>query len=246
MTSSRMFIHPVPVRVWHWINAAGILLLVVTGVQIRFAEQVQLLSLQKAITLHNYTGFVVLAAYLFWLAYYFGTGQIKTYLPDLRTLHIHTIRQLRYYGYGYFRGEPNPFSMTPENKFNPMQQMGYCSLMLFMMPAQIISGLFLWQVKMFGDYITLLGGVKIVDTIHVLLFFCFAAFLLIHCYLASLGHTPLAHFKAMCTGYEEPHGAEDGPGPAVAKGVAAPVNSPAGAMNVLSVAAAHKPAAGKT
>ena len=42
-----------------------------------------------------------------------------------------------------------------------------------------------------------------VDTLHVLLFIFFAAFMPVHVYLATLGHTLGAHFKAMFTGYEE-------------------------------------------
>jgi len=39
----------------------------------------------------------------------------------------------------------------------------------------------------------------------VLLFFFFTAFIFVHAYLATRGHTPMAHFKAMFTGYEEIH-----------------------------------------
>jgi thiosulfate reductase cytochrome b subunit len=45
--------------------------------------------------------------------------------------------------------------------------------------------------------------VRTVDTVHVLFFIFFSAFLPVHAYLATLGHTPGAHFKAMFTGYEE-------------------------------------------
>lgn len=206
MTTSKMYVHPAPVRIWHWINAIGVVLLVITGAQIRFAEQMNMMSLQNAITVHNYAGFTVLAAYLLWLLYYFSTGRIQTYIPNLKTFHTLAIRQIKYYGYGVFKGDPNPYTITPENKFNPLQEMAYVNLMFIMLPAQIISGLFLWQVKRFGDYIGLLGGIKVVDTIHVLLFFFFTSFLVVHCYLATLGHTPLAHFKAMFTGFEDHHG----------------------------------------
>jgi thiosulfate reductase cytochrome b subunit len=40
----------------------------------------------------------------------------------------------------------------------------------------------------------------------VLLFIVFSGFIIVHVYLASLGHTPSAHFKAMITGYEEVEG----------------------------------------
>jgi thiosulfate reductase cytochrome b subunit len=47
------------------------------------------------------------------------------------------------------------------------------------------------------------GGVRVVDTVHVLCFIFFVGFILVHPYLASLGHPWTAHFKAMITGYEE-------------------------------------------
>jgi len=115
------------------------------------------------------------------------------------------VKQIIYYGYGIFVGKPNPHIMTPENKFNPLQQQAYLAIMFVLLPAQMMSGLFLWKIKGYEEYINLLGGIKLLDTIHVLLFFFFTSFLFIHCYLATLGHTPLAHFKAMFTGYEEHH-----------------------------------------
>ena len=200
---NRIYIHPVPVRAWHWINAAAFVVLLLTGFQIRFAEMIHLLSLENAIKLHNYLGFTLIANYFLWLGYYFRTGKLHIYFPHFRNFTANTIRQLRYYGYGLFRGEANPHIMTADNKFNPLQQQAYIAIMLLLLPAQMISGLFLWKVKGFENYIDLLGGVKIVATFHVFLFFFFAAFIIVHCYLATLGHTPLAHMKAMVTGYEE-------------------------------------------
>jgi thiosulfate reductase cytochrome b subunit len=203
-----MYIHPAPVRVWHWVNAVGFVILIITGIQIRFAEIVDWFSLEEAIKLHNYVGFVVIAAYGLWVSYYFGTMKIKLYFPNPRTFVPNAVKQLKYYGAGIFRGEPNPHQMTPDNKFNALQKNAYVGIMFVFLPAQMITGLFLWRVKRFENYIDLIGGIKIVSSIHVLLFFFFVAFLFVHIYLATLGHTPLAHFKAMFTGYEEHHGPE--------------------------------------
>jgi len=205
MKTNAIYIHPAPVRIWHWLNALGFILLIITGYHIRFPESIHLLSLEQAIRIHNYTGFFLIANYLLWLAYYFNAGKVQIYFPDFRTLPELARRQMRFYGYGIFQGEENPHTITLRDKFNPLQQSAYLGLMFFLLPAQIFSGLFLWKVKGFENYIGLLGGIKVVATIHVLLFFFFAAFLMVHCYLATLGHTPLAHFKAMFTGYEEHH-----------------------------------------
>ena len=203
-----MYVHPAPVRVWHWVNAVGFIILIITGIQIRFAEMVNWFSLEEAIKLHNYVGFVVIAVYGLWVSYYFGTMKIKLYFPNPRTFVPNAIKQLKYYGAGIFRGEPNPHQMTPDNKFNALQKNAYVGIMFVFLPAQMITGLFLWRVKRFENYIDLIGGIKIVSSIHVLLFFFFVAFLFVHIFLAILGHTPWAHFKAMFTGYEEYHGPE--------------------------------------
>ncbi len=200
-----IYIHPLPVRIWHWINAVGMVMLVVTGLQIRFADIVSLFTLEEAITLHNYIGFVVIGNYGLWVAFYFGTGKIKIYFPTPKTFLPNTIKQMKYYGVDIFKGDPNPHHMTPDNKFNSLQQQAYVGLMFIFMPLQMITGLLLWRVNDFEKYINMLGGIKIVDTIHVLLFFFFSIFIVVHSYLATLGHTPLAHFKAMFTGFEESH-----------------------------------------
>ncbi len=50
------------------------------------------------------------------------------------------------------------------------------------------------------------GGIKFLDGAHFLIACAFCAFLFTHAYLATLGHTPLAHFKPMWTGWEEVEG----------------------------------------
>jgi thiosulfate reductase cytochrome b subunit len=205
-----MYVHPAPVRVWHWVNAVGFVILILTGIQIRFAEIVDWFSLEDAIQLHNYVGFGVIAAYGLWVSYYFGTMKIKLYFPNPRSFVPNAVKQIKYYGAGIFKGEPNPHQMTPDNKFNALQKNAYVAIMFVFLPAQMITGLFLWRVKRFENYIDLIGGIKIVSSIHVLLFFFFVAFIFVHAYLATLGHTPWAHFKAMFTGYEERHEPEAG------------------------------------
>ena len=31
----KVYLHPLPVRIWHWLNALGFLLLIITGFQLR-------------------------------------------------------------------------------------------------------------------------------------------------------------------------------------------------------------------
>lgn len=201
----KIYLHPIPVRIWHWVNAVSFIILIVTGLQIRYREFLGLMKFKTAVDIHNYFGFILIFNFFIWLVYYVLSGKIKIYIPplNLKKFIMGCIKQARYYGFGIFMGEENPHHPMPDSKFNPMQQMAYLSIMLLLIPMQLISGLLLWDAKIFEKGIALTGGIKIVDTIHVLLFLFFTSFLFVHVYLATLGHTPTAHIKAMFTGYEE-------------------------------------------
>lgn len=203
LSHNSVYVHHAPIRVWHWVNAVGFIFLILTGIQIRFAENIQIVSLEEAIHLHNYVGFMVIHNYFLWLIYGIVSGQIRAYIPNPNHWIKRAKEQIRYYAYGIFVGDPNPHHMTPTNKFNVLQQKTYATIMFILIPAQMLSGLFLWKVQQFENIINMLGGTIIVNTIHVLLFFFFTSFIFGHIYLATLGHTPLAHIKAMFTGYEE-------------------------------------------
>ena len=201
----KIYVHPLPVRIWHWTNALGFILLIVTGVHLRFAGTLELMSFKTAVTLHDAVGFVLIANYFLWLLYYLFTDKIRVYHPELDPVKQFrsAMKQAMFYGYGIFKGQPNPHHVSMYHKFNALQSMAYQVIMILLVPIQFYTGLLLWDVNRFGGTIDMLGGVRVVDTIHVGLFIFFTAFIFIHPYFASLGHTPGAHFKAMVTGYEE-------------------------------------------
>lgn len=209
----RLYIHPLPVRIWHWVNAFGCCLLVLTGVQIRYVGLIDVLSFRNAVLLHNAIGFVIIANFFVWLGFYLTSDRIKAYLPetDVMTLFRGAMRQALYYGYGVFKGDPNPHHLSIYRKFNPLQSMTYQIVMLLLLPIQSLTGILLMDVVRFSTVVTLVGGVRIVDTVHVLIFIFFVGYILVHAYLGTMGHTPTAHFKAMFTGWEEVEEGEEGP-----------------------------------
>ena len=201
----KIYVHPLPVRIWHWINAASMLVLIFTGLQIRYAGTFDLMSFRNAVMVHNWVGFLLAANFLLWLFYYLFSDNIRMYQPELRPGRYFPamFKQIYFYSYGILRGEPNPHRVSEAQKFNPMQAMTYQIVMLLMLPLQFYTGLLLWDVNRFADQIDLLGGVRVVSTAHVLLTIAFLGFLLSHLYLITLGHTAGAHTKAMITGFEE-------------------------------------------
>jgi thiosulfate reductase cytochrome b subunit len=217
----RVYIHPLPVRVWHWVNAVGFVLMILTGLQLRYVGLIDVISFRTAVRLHEWIGFVLIANFFIWLGFYLFTDKIKVYHPELNPrLHfLGTVRQMQYYGYGIFKGDPNPHHVTAYRKFNPLQSMLYQIIMLLLVPIQFYTGILLWDVERFSAQIGFFGGVRVIDTVHVLIFIFFVAYILIHAYLGALGETPSAHYKAMITGYEEIDEAHR-PQQAAAEGVA--------------------------
>jgi thiosulfate reductase cytochrome b subunit len=207
----RIYVHQLPVRIWHWINALGCVLLVLTGIQIRYVGLIDVVPFRTAVIVHSWIGWVVVANFFLWLLFYLFSDNIKVYHPDLNPVRLFrgSLRQAIYYGYGIFKGAPNPFHMSKYRKFNPLQSLTYQIVMLLLLPIQIVTGILLWDLSRFSKVVALLGGVRVVDTAHVLTFIVFVAYIPFHAYLASLGRTTLEHYKAMLTGYEE---VDDGEG----------------------------------
>jgi len=201
----RELLHPLLIRVWHWIHALGIVLLVLTGVQMRFPDMIALFgTLKTAVTIHNILGFIVLFDYALWFGFYAATRQLrKQYVPAREDFTVGIPTQSAYYFGRIFFGDPPPFEPTPAAKFNALQKTAYFGIMFVLVPLQIVSGVLLWDLGRFRPVIEMLGGVRAIDAFHIIIAYVVAAFLIAHVYLSTLGHTFFAHFKAMIVGYEE-------------------------------------------
>jgi thiosulfate reductase cytochrome b subunit len=198
-------LHPLMVRIWHMIHALAIVLLVLTGLQLRFPDLVGWFgSFRSAVNIHNILGFIVLFDYLLWFGFYAVTrGLLKQYVPTPEDVTIGIPQQSTYYFARIFFGDPAPFGPTPEAKFNALQKTTYFGIMFILVPLQILTGVLLWDLERFRDLIEALGGVRVIDAFHIILAYIVAAFLVAHVYLATLGHTFFSHFKAMIVGYED-------------------------------------------
>lgn len=205
-TENKVYLQPTPVRIWHWLNAFGIVTLTVTGAQIRFPEYVSLFaSYKSAILLHNTAGLVVAVSFSLWFFYYglVARNMRSIYVPTKDDLQVGILRQAKFYLLTYFLGWPNPHHPTPDNKFNPMQKSAYMAIMFVLMPLVALTGILLTNVSPLREVVILIGGLKILVAVHFLLACCLIAFLFTHVYLATLGKTALAYIKPMWTGWED-------------------------------------------
>jgi thiosulfate reductase cytochrome b subunit len=201
----RIYLHPLPLRIWHWINATCFILLVLTAIQIRYVGLVDVVSFHAAVVWHNWLGFIVTANFFLWFFIHIFSRKARFYHAELNpvTLFKGSLSQLVYYSYGLFKGRPNPFHVSDDVKFNPLQALTYQIVMLVMVPLQIITGLLMWDINRFARIIDFFGGIRVIDTVHVVNFIAIVCYIPLHAYLASLGRTPTEHYKAMITGYED-------------------------------------------
>lgn len=205
-SNNMIYLQPTPVRIWHWLNALGIVTLCITGAQIRYPEFVNFFGTYKAaIRLHNTAGIVVSLSFSLWFFYYtmIAGTMAQLYFPKKEDLQSGILRQALYYFFNYFRGKPSPHHPSPENKFNPMQKSAYLAIMFVLVPLVSLTGIFLMNITPLRDLLIMIGGLKILVGMHFLLACSLCAFLFTHVYLATLGHTPFAHFIPMWTGWEE-------------------------------------------
>jgi Ni/Fe-hydrogenase b-type cytochrome subunit len=190
-------------RLWHWMQALGIGLLIFTGLAIHAPERFGWLRFESAVALHNALGFLLLANAFLGFFYYVTTGAIRQHLPEPRDFVSLAACQAWFYLRGMFRGEAHPLEKVPERRLNPLQQVTYLIILNVLLPLQIISGLLMWDAQRWPETVQAIGGLPILSMIHTLGAWLFGSFIVMHVYLTTTGRTPLANLKAMILGYEE-------------------------------------------
>lgn len=185
-------------RFWHWTQALLIIGMLVTGFEIHGTYR--LLGFHDAHVVHTTALWGFIALWVLALFWHITTGQWRHYIPTMKNVD----RIVRFYAIGIFNGEPHPFKPTVERKHNPMQAQAYLAITLLVLPLLWISGL----AYLFYNELAAAGfGIELetVAVLHTIGAFLILAFLVTHVYLGTTGHTPLAHFKAMVTGWEDQH-----------------------------------------
>jgi thiosulfate reductase cytochrome b subunit len=198
----RVEIYSLYERIWHWLQAAAILLLSITGMEIHAPERIHLFGFKTSCWLHDTFALLTIANGFLALFTHLATGAIRQYLPTPRDVFTQGALQARYYLVGIFRNEPHPFARGPEKKLNVLQQLTYLAILNVLLPLQVVSGALLWQAARIPTVIENLGGLSTIATIHVAAAWSFIAFIVMHVYLTTTGHTPLSHLRSMITGYD--------------------------------------------
>ncbi len=202
----KIYLYPIWLRFWHWLNALLFIVLIVSGLSLHFSDpNSAFINFRWAMVSHNISGIFLSFNYALFFVLSLLTGNIKHYIPKIKGFVKRMLLQARYYLLGIFINEPHPFNTSKENKFNPMQQVAYLGVMFLLMPAIVISGWLLMFPETAPNQIFGMGGVWPMALFHSVVGFFLSLFLVGHLYLATTGSTVGELFKSMITGWHLEH-----------------------------------------
>ena len=184
-------------RFWHWSQAGLIMFMLLTGFEIHGTYS--LFGFAEAVNYHTVAAWTLIGLWAFAIFWHFTTGEWRHYIPTLEK--ITAVAQ--YYSSGIFRNEPHPFKPSLSSKHNPLQRLTYLGILIFVSPLLWVTG---WLYLFYNDWSSWgLHSLSLdwIATGHTIGAFLMLAFLVSHLYLATTGHTPTAHIKAMITGWDE-------------------------------------------
>jgi thiosulfate reductase cytochrome b subunit len=184
-------------RFWHWAQALLIIFMLISGFEIHGVYK--LFGFHDAVQYHTVAAWSLIGLWVFAIFWHFTTGEWRQYIPSFDKIDA----VIKYYLTGIFTDAPHPFRVTKLQKHNPLQRMAYLQVKVMINPLIWITGMLLlfyadWPA--WGIGALQLGTVALLHTIGA---FLMLIFLVVHIYFATTGHTPMAHIKAMITGWDE-------------------------------------------
>jgi len=203
----KVYLHPVVERFWHWVHAACICGLAITGIGIHWPTTFKLIGgLDTAVTLHNIIAWITIGDFALWVLLNLALKRFHHYIPNRSDVGHKLVKQVLFYAMDNFLGKENPSHPTPENKFNPMQKFSYVVVMGVFMPLVIFTGILYLYPIAFEGVINALGGLTVIAIVHFVLAGILTAFMVVHVYLCTLGPTVTEDFMHMISGYgSAPH-----------------------------------------
>lgn len=201
---NRIYFYPVWLRIWHGINALGIIVLILTGIRLQYSDLVLLpMNFGLAVSLHNIFGIIVLINYLLFVLGNILTSNKKFYKIKPKGLVKRVRKQTLFYMSGLFNGEEPPFPLSAKRKFNPLQKYSYIAVMYLFMPILMITGIALLFPELIIEEVYAFSGIFLTAFLHAGIGFFISIFLIIHLYVASIGKSPLDNFRSIINGYHD-------------------------------------------
>lgn len=198
--SKKLYFYPLWLRIWHGLNALGIVVLIITGISLQSSEW-SFMGFGTAISLHNIAGAVVTISYfLFFIGNLVSTNG-SFYRVKPKGLIKRPMKQAHYYIWGMFHGIKAPYPLSAKRKFNPLQKYSYIIVMYLIVPAVIVTGIALLYPEIIIEEVYQYSGIFVTAIFHSILGFFISIFLIIHVYIASIGKSPKENFESIISGW---------------------------------------------
>jgi thiosulfate reductase cytochrome b subunit len=199
----RTYLHPLPLRIWHWIQAGIVIILIGTGIYLRMHGIAALKAHDPVLLWHKRMGLALVLSTIFWFVYTVWTGNLRRHYGIGKKDVTGMVAQARYYLFSIFSGEENPFKATADAKYNPLQKIAYDAVMFVFLPVLSFTGLLFVDIPAVRRYLLSENLMGLLDAIHLIFAYVVVLFLIIHLYMVTLGDTVFSYTKAMILGYEE-------------------------------------------
>jgi thiosulfate reductase cytochrome b subunit len=198
-------VNPLWLRVWHGVQALVFLGLIATGLNMHYAgSDWAVIPFSVSVRVHNGCGIATAVLWVVFVVANLISGHVRHYKPqDIHIIHSLVI-QIRYYGYGMFRGDPAPLS--PGLRNNHVQQLVYTGVMYILMPLSIVSGVLLIFPILAPERALGRPGLWPMAMLHLSVGYLLTLFVIIHIYLATTGETVFSLCREMFTGDRTPRG----------------------------------------
>ena len=200
-TNNKIYFYPIWLRIWHGINALGILLLIITGISMQSGVESSFISFNILVKIHNISGVAVTLNYFLFFIGNLITPNGKFYIVKPKGFLKRPMKQAYYYAWGMFHGMKAPYPLSEKRKFNPLQKYFYIIVMYVAVPVVIVTGFALLFPEIIIEKVYNLSGVFLTAVMHSAFGFFISIFLIIHLYVASIGKSPLENFKSIITGW---------------------------------------------
>ncbi len=190
-------IHPVWVRLTHWINAIAMLVMIGSGWQIYNASPIFSFTFSRSITLGGWLGgaiqwhfaamWILAINGLVYLALGFITGRFRRKLLPITPAAIYADTKAAL-----------TFKLAHDDlsKYNAVQKLLYSGVILAGIIV-VLSGLAIWKPVQFHELTTVFGGFDFARVVHFFAMAAIVGFLVVHVMLALLVPKSL---RAMVTG----------------------------------------------
>jgi thiosulfate reductase cytochrome b subunit len=189
-------------RIWHWLMATTVTVLIVTGIGIHWAGKYYFMPLPQMVSLHNFVSALMVVNAGLALFYHLASAAIFKFIPNRANLLRRMTEQISYYSRGIFFGARHPAG-EPGHVLNPLQQITYLVLLNVLFPLQIVTGLLMYGASKWQEFSAAVGGLEFIAPAHNMGSWLFISFYILHLYLTTTGHTVTSNIKAMVTGWHD-------------------------------------------